>query len=100
VILKAVEAEDKHILAVHSKKHVNQIKTISRKSFNFRRNLAARVDSIYFNEGSTESAYLAAGSAIEVLFNDFLYILLRTCYQLHAFCYFFIDHVVDRCDCI
>ncbi|WJX95592.1 histone deacetylase [Trifolium repens] len=67
VILKAVEAEDKHILAVHSKKHVNQIKTISRKSFNFRRNLAARLDSIYFNEGSTESAYLAAGSAIEVV---------------------------------
>ncbi|XP_045789101.1 histone deacetylase 5-like [Trifolium pratense] len=66
VILDAVDAEDKHILAVHSKKHVDQIKNISNKSFNYRRNLAARLNSIYFNEGSTKSAYLAAGSAIEV----------------------------------
>jgi histone deacetylase 6 len=78
VTLEAVETEDKHILAVHSKELVNQIKTISSRRYQFRRKVADRLDSIYFNEGSSESAYLAAGSAIEVLYNDFLffYILL------------------------
>jgi histone deacetylase 6 len=78
VTLEAVEDEEKHILAVHSKELVNQIKTISSRRYHFRRSLADRFDSIYFNEGSSESAYLAAGSAIEVLYNDFLffYILL------------------------
>jgi histone deacetylase 6 len=66
VTLEAVEAEDKHILAVHSKELVNQIKTISSIRYQFRRKVADRLDSIYFNEGSSESAYLAAGSAIEV----------------------------------
>lgn len=73
VILDAKEAEDKQLLSVHSVKHVNQIKKISSKSFNSRNNIAARLNSIYFNEGSTEAAYLAAGSTIEVLFNYFLY---------------------------
>ncbi|KAK2371149.1 histone deacetylase [Trifolium repens] len=66
VTLEAVEAEDKHILAVHSKEPMNRIKTISSRRYHFRRRLADRFDSIYFNEGSSESAYLAAGSAIEV----------------------------------
>ncbi|XP_058754604.1 histone deacetylase 5-like [Vicia villosa] len=66
VILDAKEAEDKQLLSVHSAKHVNQIKKISSKSFNSRNNIAARLNSIYFNEGSTEAAYLAAGSTIEV----------------------------------
>lgn len=68
VILEANEAEDKHILLVHSKNHVNLIKNISSKKFNSqRRNIASKLNSIYFNEGSSESAYLAAGSAIEVV---------------------------------
>ncbi|CAK8563240.1 unnamed protein product [Lathyrus sativus] len=66
VILDAKEAEDKHLLSVHSIKHVDQIKKISSKSFNSRNYAAAKLNSIYFNEGSTESAYLAAGSTIEV----------------------------------
>ncbi|BFG32879.1 hypothetical protein CerSpe_191540 [Prunus speciosa] len=67
VILGAKEAEDKHILSVHSKNHVNLIKNISSKQFDSRRNrVASKLNSIYFNEGSSEAAYLAVGSAIEV----------------------------------
>ncbi|KAK9926116.1 hypothetical protein M0R45_023363 [Rubus argutus] len=67
VLLDAKEAEDKHILAVHSQNHVNLIKNISSKQFDSRRNrIASKLNSIYLNEGSSEAAYLAAGSAIEV----------------------------------
>lgn len=67
VLLDAKEAEDKHLLAVHTKNHVNLIKNISYKSYNTRSNAAAKLNSIYFNEGSTKSAYLAAGSALEAV---------------------------------
>ncbi|XP_050150963.1 histone deacetylase 5-like isoform X1 [Malus sylvestris] len=67
VVLEAKEAEDKHILSVHTKKHVDLIRNISSKQFNSRRNrIASKFNSIYLNEGSSEAAYLAAGSAIEV----------------------------------
>ena len=69
VILEAKEAEDKHLLLVHSINHVNLIKNISSKQFNSRRHkIASKLGSIYFNEGSSEAAYLAAGSAVEVVF--------------------------------
>lgn len=72
MILDAKEAEDKHLLAVHSQNHVNQIKNInSMSAYNYKFN------SVYFNEGSTKSAYLAAGGAIEVYFNYLLYITLQ-----------------------
>ncbi|TQE01582.1 hypothetical protein C1H46_012812 [Malus baccata] len=68
VVLEAKEAEDKHILSVHTKKHVDLIRNISSKQFNSRRNrIASKFNSIYLNEGSSEAAYLAAGSAIEVV---------------------------------
>lgn len=64
----AKEAEDKYILSVHSKNHVNLIKNISSKQFNSRRKkIASKFNSIYFNEGSSEAAYLAAGSVVEVI---------------------------------
>ncbi|XP_048445588.1 LOW QUALITY PROTEIN: histone deacetylase 5-like [Pyrus x bretschneideri] len=67
VVLEAKEAEDKHILSVHTKKHVDLIRNVSSKQFNSRRNrIASKFNSIYLNEGSSEAAYLAAGSAIEV----------------------------------
>ncbi|KAF5477151.1 hypothetical protein F2P56_003823 [Juglans regia] len=67
VVLDAKEAEDKYVLSVHSKKHVDLIRDISSKQFNSRRNrIASKFNSIYFNEGSSESAFLAAGSVIEV----------------------------------
>ncbi|XWS60449.1 hypothetical protein CRYUN_Cryun07bG0037300 [Craigia yunnanensis] len=67
VLLKAKEAEDKYICAVHSKNHVNLIRNISSKQYDSKRNqIASKLNSIYFNEGSSESAYLAAGSVVEV----------------------------------
>ncbi|GMI75735.1 histone deacetylase 5 [Hibiscus trionum] len=67
VVLNAKEAEDKYVCGVHSKNHVNLIRNISSKQYNSRRNrIASKLNSIYLNEGSSESAYLAAGSVIEV----------------------------------
>ncbi|CAK9147973.1 unnamed protein product [Ilex paraguariensis] len=67
VVFNAQEAEDKHIASVHTKKHIDLIKTISSNKFDSQRHkIAAKFNSIYFNEGSSEAAHLAAGSVIEV----------------------------------
>ncbi|XP_058180770.1 histone deacetylase 5 isoform X2 [Rhododendron vialii] len=67
VVLSAKEAEDKYIAAVHTKNHIDLIKNISSEKFDSRRErIAAKYNSIYFNEGSSEAAYLAAGSVLEV----------------------------------
>lgn len=67
VVLSAKEAEDKYIAAVHTKNHIDLIKTISSKKLDSRRHrIAAKFNSIYFNEGSSEAANLAAGSVLEV----------------------------------
>ncbi|KAI5648310.1 hypothetical protein M9H77_34315 [Catharanthus roseus] len=67
VVLTSKEAEDKNIALVHTKNHIDLIKNISSKKFDSRRNkIAASFNSIYFNEGSSEAAHLAAGSVIEV----------------------------------
>ncbi|XP_048137753.1 histone deacetylase 5 isoform X4 [Rhodamnia argentea] len=66
-VLSAKEAEDKYILSVHGKSHVDLIRNISSQQYNSRRNrIASNLNSIYLNEGSSEAAYLAAGSVIEV----------------------------------
>ncbi|KAJ8753010.1 hypothetical protein K2173_008797 [Erythroxylum novogranatense] len=66
-VLTAKEAEDKHLLTVHSGDHVNLIRNISSIKFDSRREyIASKWNSIYLNEGSSEAAYLAAGSVIEV----------------------------------
>lgn len=66
--MNAKEAEDKFIQSVHSKSHVELIRTISSKRFDSRRDrIAAKYNSIYFNEGSSEAAYVAAGSVLEVI---------------------------------
>ncbi|KAJ1421823.1 Ureohydrolase domain superfamily [Sesbania bispinosa] len=68
VILDAKEAEDKYLLSVHTKNHANLIKNISSKQYDSRRlKIASKLNSIYFNEGSSEAAYLAAGSAVEAV---------------------------------
>ncbi|KAI4343955.1 hypothetical protein L6164_011241 [Bauhinia variegata] len=68
VVLESKEAEEKYLLSVHSKNHVNLIKNISSKQFDSRRHrIAAKFNSIYFNEGSSEAAYLAAGSVVEAV---------------------------------
>ncbi|XP_074570290.1 histone deacetylase 5-like [Curcuma longa] len=67
IILDAKMAEDDHIAYVHSAKHIKLIKSISSKEFDSRRQrIASKFNSIYLNKGSSEAAYLAAGSVIEV----------------------------------
>ncbi|WVZ13067.1 hypothetical protein V8G54_017597 [Vigna mungo] len=68
VLLEAKKAEDRHVRLVHSRHHVNLIKNISARAFKSRRSqIASELNSVYFNEGSSEAAFLAAGSAIEVV---------------------------------
>lgn len=67
MVLNAKEAEDKCIRAVHTQKHINLIRNISSRGYDSRRNrIASSFNSIYFNDGSSEAAYLAAGSVTEV----------------------------------
>lgn len=66
----AKEADDRHIGLVHTQRHIDLIKKVSSKEYDSRRiKIARMLNSIYLNEGSTESAYLAAGSVIEVIFS-------------------------------
>lgn len=67
IILSAKDVEDNHLALVHTKSHIDLIKNISsRNPESKRKKIAAKFNSIYFNEGSTEAASLAAGSVIEV----------------------------------
>ncbi|XP_047329871.1 histone deacetylase 5 isoform X2 [Impatiens glandulifera] len=66
IFVSAKKAEDKHISPLHTKEHIDLVKNISSKRRAQRESVANRLNSIYFNEGSSESAYLAAGSVIEV----------------------------------
>lgn len=76
MIVDAKEADDKYLALVHSEKHIDLIKNISSKKLASQRNrIATRFNSIYFNEGSSEAAYLAAGSVIEVNWNSCAYSL-------------------------
>lgn len=62
------KAEDKHLQLVHTRDHVNLVKSISTKKKDIRRNkIASQLNSIYLNGGSSEAAYLAAGSVVEVI---------------------------------
>lgn len=80
VVFTGKEADDKHVLAVHTQNHVNLIRTVSSKQFDSKRStIASKFNSIYFNEGSSESAYLAAGSVLEVCSH------LLTCISFVAF---------------
>lgn len=67
MLLKAREAEDKYIASVHSQDHIKLIKEISSKNDSSRNKIAKKFNSIYFNQGSSESAVLAAGSVIKVI---------------------------------
>ena len=59
--------EESYVSGVHARKHVRLIKKVSSKEFNSRRKkIAAGFNSIYLNEGSSESAFLAAGGVVKV----------------------------------
>ena len=79
VLIDAKKAQDKHLRLVHSINHVSTMKNISSKKFKLRRiELTSEWDSIYFNEGSSEAAFLAAGSSIQVLPSILFYIKILT----------------------
>ncbi|KAK1272463.1 Histone deacetylase 5 [Acorus gramineus] len=67
VVLRGREADDRLVEGVHTKKHVKLIKEVSSREFDSRRRrIASGFNSIYLNHGSSESAFLAAGSVLEV----------------------------------
>ncbi|CAM8902568.1 unnamed protein product [Rhodiola kirilowii] len=66
VMLNAKEAKDEFIGLVHSKNHIKLVRSVScLKMDSQRRKIESKLNSIYLNEGSTEAAYLAAGSVLE-----------------------------------
>ncbi|KAL9679772.1 hypothetical protein QQ045_017639 [Rhodiola kirilowii] len=66
VLLNAKEAKDEFIGLVHSKNHIKLVQSVScLKMDSQRRKIESKLNSIYLNEGSTEAAYLAAGSVLE-----------------------------------
>ena len=72
-VLGGSKAEDKHLQLVHTKEHVNLVKRLSTKKKDSQRNkIASKLDSVYLNGGSSEAAYLAAGSVVEVKLDDLL----------------------------
>ncbi|KAK9107258.1 hypothetical protein Syun_023269 [Stephania yunnanensis] len=67
VVLNGKAAEDEHIASVHAHNYIKMIRNLSTKEVDPRRNkIASKFNSIYLNGGSSEAAYLAAGSVIEV----------------------------------
>lgn len=60
------EAKDEHISLVHNRKHIDFIKSISSKEEMFWKEMAKKYNSVYFNQGSSEAAYISAGCVIEV----------------------------------
>ena len=72
--MRAKEAKEKYIASVHARKHVDLIRKISSKDSSDLKKTAKKFDSVYFSKGSSESAFLAAGSVIEVISFYFSYI--------------------------
>jgi histone deacetylase 4/5 len=68
VKVEAREATNEELSSVHTQNHVELMKAVSSKNYgkHRRKALASRYDSIFFNNGSSKSALLAAGSVIEV----------------------------------
>ena len=65
--VKALSTSKNHILSMHPPNHVNQIRNISSKDNYYRNDTTRKFNYVYFNKGSSESAFFAAGSVIEVI---------------------------------
>lgn len=68
VMVEAKEASEEQLAGVHSRKHIEVMRSIGTARYNNKRRdkLAASYNSIYFNRGSSEAALLAAGSVVEI----------------------------------
>ncbi|KAH0688307.1 hypothetical protein KY284_018860 [Solanum tuberosum] len=65
-VMGGKEAKDEHISLVHDRKHIDFIKSISSKQEKFWKEMTKKYNSVYFNQGSSEAAYISAGCVIEV----------------------------------
>lgn len=68
VMVEAKEASEEQLAGVHSRKHIEVMKSIGTARYNKKKRdkLAASYSSIYFSQGSSEAALLAAGSVVEI----------------------------------
>ncbi|XP_078430180.1 histone deacetylase 5-like isoform X2 [Wolffia australiana] len=67
LVFGAEEVKDSYVAGVHTGKHVDLIRRVSSRQFNSRRKkIAANFNSIYLNDGSSESAFLAAGGVLRL----------------------------------
>lgn len=68
VMVEAKEASEEQLARVHSRKHIDVMRNIGSAKYNDKRRdkLAASYNSIYLNQGSSEAAFLAAGSVVEI----------------------------------
>ncbi|KAL5732059.1 histone deacetylase [Ranunculus cassubicifolius] len=65
-VFGAKEADEKHIGLVHTQRHIDLMREVGSKAYDSKRKrIAAKLNSIYLNEGTSEAAYLAAGAVIE-----------------------------------
>ncbi|KAK6144767.1 hypothetical protein DH2020_021587 [Rehmannia glutinosa] len=67
-LVKAKEAEDSQLALVHTKEHIDLIKSISSKDFKTMINCAKKFDSLYFNKGSSKAEALNQKCVAEMLF--------------------------------
>jgi histone deacetylase 6 len=69
VKVEAREATKEELCSVHTQNHVELMKAVSSKSYGKHQHkaLASHDDSIFFNNGSSKLALLAAGSVIELV---------------------------------
>lgn len=70
MVLGGTKAEDAHLQLVHTKDHVNLVKSSTNKKDYQSDRVASLVNSIYLNGSTSEAAYLAAGSVVEVIILD------------------------------
>ncbi len=83
VKVEAREATNEELSSVHTQNHVELMKAVSSKSYgkHRRKALASRYDSIFFNNGSSKSALLAAGSVIEVVIHPCVFWSVLHCFS-------------------
>jgi acetoin utilization deacetylase AcuC-like enzyme len=83
VKVEAREATNEELSSVHTQNHVELMKAVSSKNYgkHRRKALASRYDSIFFNNGSSKSALLAAGSVIEVVIHPCVFLSVLHCFS-------------------
>ncbi|KAK3037992.1 hypothetical protein RJ639_031579 [Escallonia herrerae] len=66
VCLEAKSAEDNHVLSVHTQRHVEFIKKVSSTQLSRKDRKLAEHNDVYYNQGSSQAAFIAAGCVVEL----------------------------------